>query len=112
MGFMGITVYGVAVGMLWYCGYIVAVLMWSPVGLMWNFPWHCSGIAVNLQGDYCDILIVVLLWDCFGIAVILLWHSYDCCWIAIGGAGVLLRCRCGIPMGLMWNLLWLCWGLL
>ena len=71
--------------------------------------WRDCGIFVIAVCQCVDIIIIVtimvLLWDCFGIAVILLWHSYDCCWIAIGGAGVLLRCRYGIPMGLMWNLL-------
>ena len=81
----GITVYGVAVEMLWYYDYIVAVLMWIPVGLMWNFPWHCWVIAVKLLGDYWDIIIMmVLLWDCLGIAVILLCDSCDCCGIVAG----------------------------
>ena len=40
---------GVAVEMLWYYGPIVAVLKWIPVGLMWNFPWHCLEIAVIVQ---------------------------------------------------------------
>ena len=83
--------------MLWYYGHVVAVFMWSPVGLMWNFPWHCWGIAVKLQGDYCDILIMVLLWDCFGIAVILLWDSCDCCGIATG----VLRYCFGMDVGLV-----------
>ena len=41
---------------------------------------------------------MVLLWGCFGIVVVLLWDSHDCCGIAIGGAGVLLRYRCGIDV--------------
>ena len=97
--------------MLWYYGDVVAVFMWSPVGLMWNFPWHCCGIAVKLQGDYRDILIMVLLWDCFGIAVILLWDSCDCNGIAVG---VLMYCW-GVDVEFLWDwwsFLCHCWGLL
>ena len=83
--------------MLWYYDYIVALLIWIPVGLMWNFPWHCWVIAVKLLGDYCDI-IMVLLWDCFGIAVVLL---CDCCGICCDIAVELLGDRCGITVVLL-----------
>ena len=64
--------YGFAVKMLLlYCG-IAAVLMWDSVGLMWNFPRYCWGIAVILwlwyccgipvsAGDYCYIIIIIVL---------------------------------------------------
>ena len=122
--FLALFSFVFSIGFGWYCCGIDVVLMLESYRIDVEFPvvslGDCCDVAVAWLWDFCDccvdpydvIINMVLLWDCFGIAVILLWHSYDCCWIAIGGAGVLLRCRCRIPMGLMWNLLWLCWGLL